>query len=182
MTARAHPSAKAALLAGTLLMACAAAPDPQQLTAVDQLIAATDAASLALRELDRGRYTRADSLFGDQDSALRARFAQPLRPEAAQPLASQWIALRHAAAMGADHERVLGELLASAERLRALRSDIAQGAVAPRAAAPLIAAEQQRHAAVMDAAHAVMDNYRILQRAWDRRDTVRTLLATQHLP
>jgi hypothetical protein len=180
MTRRALPSALAAFIASALLMACAAPPDPQQLTAVDQLISATDAASLALRELDRGRYERADSLFSAQDSALRARFTAPLRPDTARPLANQWIALRNAVAMGGNHERVLNELLTSAERLRALRSDIANGAIARKQAAPFIAAEQKRHTALIEGAHAVLDNYRILQRAWDRRDTVLTLLATHH--
>ncbi len=173
---------QAALVLSALLLACAAPPDPQQLTALDQLISATDAASLALRELDRGRYARADSLFEDQDSAMRARFAEPLRPAAAQPLANQWIALRHASSMGADHERVLGDLLTSAERIRMLRNDLAQGAIARQEAAALITAEQRRHAQLIDGAHAVLDNYRTLQRAWDRRDTVDLLLAITPSP
>lgn len=165
-----------------LLLACATPPDPLQLTAVDQLISATDAASLALRELDRGRYERADSLFAHQDSAFRARFAVNLAPPAAAPLANQWIALSNAADMGRDHERVLGELLVAAERLRILRKDLTDGAIAPKEAATLLATEQKLHTSIIDATHGVIDNYRILQRAWDRRDTVLTLLATNHLP
>lgn len=165
-----------------LLMACAAPPDPQQLTAVDQLISATDAASLALRELDGARYERADSIFGQQDSALRARFQDTLDGGTARPLASQWIALRHAQAMGAEHGRVLHELLTSAERLRTLRGDLAKSAIGPKEATVIIAAEQQRHTALIEGAHGVMDNYRILQRAWDRRDTVLALLAIEQRP
>lgn len=177
MTPRALPSALAALIASALLMACAAPPAPEQITAVDQLISATDGAMLTLNELDRGRYVRADSLLRMQGEVFAQRFADTLGRNEARALGLQWIALTHAGGMGADHERILSDLIASGERLRVLRSDLANGAITSESAKAVIASEQKRHTEAIIAVHAVMDNYRLLQQAWDRRDTVQVLLA-----
>lgn len=182
MTPGIRSACSAAFTASALLMACAPDPDPAQLSAVDQLITATDGALLTLNELDRNRYLRADSLFALSEERFRARLSDTLAPTAAQALGSQWIALRGAAAMGKGHERILAELSAAAERLRLLRTDLAAGAISPEGGRPLIAAEQRRHAETIAGVHAVMDNYRLLQHAWDRRDTVEALLANAPLP
>lgn len=171
-----------ALLLAFLPLACTHAPDPAQLTAVDQLITANDGAALTLNELGRQRYLHADSLLTLDSARYAVRFADTLAPSSAQALGSQWLTLRHAAAMGRDHERVLGELILAGERLRLLRADIAAGALDAGAAASLIAAEQKHHSDVIGGVHAVIDNYRLLQQAWDRRDTVEQLLANTDRP
>lgn len=170
----------AAFITGALLMSCTHAPDAAQLTAIDRLIAATDGAALTLNELDRGRYALADSLFAQQADRYAVRFADTLSRAEAQALGSQWTALSRAADLGRDHERALAEAIAAGERLRRLRNDVAAGALQREQAEPLIAREQRLHAEVMAGVHAVMDNYRLLQQAWDRRDTVETMLANAH--
>lgn len=160
-----------------LWMACRQAPDPAQLTAVDQLISATDAAVLTLNELDRGRYRRSDSLFADQQAGFASRFEDTLDRSAAKALGDQYIALRASSTMGADHERVLAEIATSSERLRTLRADLAIGAIQKEKGALLITHEQERHTALIEEVHHVIDNYRTLQQAWDRRDTVAVLLS-----
>ena len=160
-----------------LFTACGQVPDPAQLTAVDQLITATDAAVLTLNELDRSRYARMDSLFAGERTRFDARFADTLGRDAAGMLGSQFILLRAAGTMGKDHERVLARLIEDSERLRWLRNDLANNALDAKEAAPLIAQEQRQHADVISGVHAVMDNYRLVQHAWDRADSVATLLA-----
>jgi hypothetical protein len=171
-----------ALLLAVLPLACAHAPDTAQLTAVDQLITANDGAALTLNELGRQRYLLADSLLTLDSDRFAARFADTLTPPSAQALGSQWLTLRHATTMGRDHERVLGELVLAGERLRMLRADIAAGALDAGESAALIAAEQKHHTDVIGGVHAVIDNYRLLQQAWDRRDTVEQLLANTDRP
>lgn len=172
----------AALLTGAVLQSCTQPPDPAQLTAVDQLISATDGALLTLNELDHERYVRADSLFDGEEARFTARFGDTLSRPEAKALGSQWIALSRAGSMGSDHMRTLAELASTTERLRALRNDIATGACGSDDASNYIAEEQRRHIGLMGSVHAVMDNYRLLQQAWDRRDTVTALLAQQPMP
>lgn len=165
-----------------LLLACRQAPDPAQLSAVDQLISATDAAVLTLNELDRRRYERSDSLYAGQRTAFSERFTDTLPRAAAGALGQQFITLRAAASMGAQHEHVLDQLIASSERLRNLRNDISGGALDAQQAALDIDGEQRHHASSIEAVHRVIDNYRTLQQAWDRRDSVMVLLANTQPP
>lgn len=167
--------------ASCLLLACAEAPDPAQLTAVDQLISATDGAMLTLNELDRGRYIRSDSLFALQQAGFNARFADTLARDAANGLGAQYLALRAAATMGRDHNRLLNDLVTAGERLRDLRKRLADGTMERPDGANAIAAEQQLHTALIEGVHVVMDNYRILQHAWDRRDSVAHWLAGEQM-
>ncbi len=160
-----------------LLVACAKAPDQHQLSAVDQLITATDGAALTLNELDRSRYEEAVSMLTSDSAAYAWRFSDTLRPEEARVLGSQWTTLRGASTMARDHERVLAELIASAERLRALRNDLLSGAMDAARAASIIADEQKHHTEVSAGVLVVIDNYRALQQAWDRRDSVNLLFA-----
>lgn len=171
-----------AFATSALLWSCVQPPDQAQLTALDQLISATDGALLTLNELDRKRYSLADSLFGVEESGFMARFSDTLSKPEARALGNQWIALSRSGAMGSDHMRVLDALATTAERLRVLRKDVADGAMSGKDAAPLVAEEQRRHIGLMNSVHAVMDNYRMLQQAWDRRDTVTALLAQQPIP
>jgi len=182
MTTGIRKPRQAAFVMCALMSACAKPPDQQQIAAVDQLITATDAASLTMNELNRARYAEADSQRSADSSLYAARFAEALRPEEARALGNQWVALNGAHAMARDHERVLIELIASAERLRALRHDIANGAFDREQAAPLIATEQQLHTEMIGGVHAVIDNYRLLQQAWDRRDTVASYFAHSATP
>ncbi|MBL0127165.1 MAG: hypothetical protein IPP83_06825 [Flavobacteriales bacterium] len=172
----------AALLLGVLVVGCAEPAQPAQLTAVDQLIFATDGATLTLNELDRERYDRSDSMFAFQQPLFTDRFTDTLNPVAAQALGSQYISLRASANMGRDHVRVLDELITTSARLRILRKRLADGTMDRNDGATAIAAEQQHHTAVIVGVHVIMDNYRQLQRAWDRRDTVNTLLALGQQP
>lgn len=160
-----------------MLMACEQPANPAQLGALDNLISATDAAMLTLNELDRGRYDRSDSLFASQQAAFSDRFRDTLGRDAAQALGAQFVTLRSAAVMGNEHERVLTEIAANLERLRKLREDIATGALEASQSAPYLKEEQQRHTAAIEAVHRVIDNYKLIQHAWDRRDTVDLLLA-----
>lgn len=182
MTASMRFPVGTALLISIGLGSCKHAPDPAQLTAVDQLIEATEAAALTLRELNRGRYAEADSLLAADSALFAQRFNDTLYPDDARALGNQWLALRHAAGMGDDHERTLADLIEAAERLRLLRADIAGSAFRDEQAAAVIRAEQERHTAVIGNVHAVIDNYRLLQHAWDRRDTVALLLAGSDAP
>ena len=79
--------------------------------------------------------------------------------------------------MGSDHERLLADITSSSERLRVLRSDLSNGSIQKEKGALLIGHEQQRHTAIIEEVHHVIDNYRTLQQAWDRRDTVAVLLS-----
>ncbi|MBK8499747.1 MAG: hypothetical protein IPL52_13260 [Flavobacteriales bacterium] len=97
-------------------------------------------------------------------------------------LGSQYIVLRAAGTMGTDHERVLADIGSASERLRLLRNDLTAGAIAPKSAAALIATEQQQHTGLIDAVHRVIDNYKLVQQAWDRRDSVAVLLADTNTP
>lgn len=181
-----NPSIRTAYLAAfvscALLVACAEAPDTAQITAVDQLISATDGAMLTLNELDRERYVRSDSLFIAQQGAFTNRFTDTLGRDAASALGKQFLALRTSAAMGRDHVRVLDDLIASGDRLRRLRTQLAQGSMRRADGASAIAAEQAHHTALIVGVHGVMDNYRVLQRAWDRRDSVANWLADAKAP
>jgi hypothetical protein len=60
--------------------------------------------------------------------------------------------------------------------LRALRTDIASGAMDPRAAAPAIATEKVLLTQLEADTHRAFDNYRSLQRAWDQRHQVAQLM------
>lgn len=165
-----------------LVAACNQAPDPAQLNAVDQLISATDAALLTLNELDRERYLRTDSLLSAQRSGFAARFDDTLDRTAALALGSQYIVLRAAERMGADHERILADIGSASERLRDLRNDLASGAIEPKNAITLIATEQQQHSVLIGAVHRVIDNYKLVQQAWERRDSVAVLFAEMNAP
>jgi hypothetical protein len=182
MTHRIRTAYLIAFTSCALVVACAEAPDTAQITAVDQLISATDGAMLTLNELDRERYQRSDSLFTMQQASFADRFADTLGRDVAKTLGNQFLALRTASVMGEDHVRVLDDLIASGERLRALRTQLAQGTMRRAEGANAIAAEQAHHTALIVGVHAVMDNYRVLQRAWDRRDSVSNWLADAQAP
>ena len=161
---------------------CHQAPDPAQLTAVDQLITTTDAALLTLNELDRTRYHRSDSLFQEQRDSFAMYFHDTLDRYPAKALGDQFIALRASQEMGAAHERMIADIATSSERLRTLRTDIANAAMGKAQATSIVAAEQQRHTIMIEAVHRVIDNYRLLQLAWDRRDSVASLIADTNPP
>ncbi len=161
---------------------CHQAPDPAQLTAVDQLITTTDAALLTLNELDRTRYHRSDSLYQDQRGSFAMRFRDTLDRSTAKALGDQFISLRASQEMGTAHERTSADIAASSERLRTLHTDIANGAIDKEQAASLVTGEQQRHTTLIEAVHRVIDNYRMLQLAWDRRDSVAALIADTKPP
>lgn len=171
-----------ALAWGALAMGCAPAkPDPAQLSTVDSLITTTAAALLTLNELDAGRYHRLDSTYEATSSTFRARFNDTLDRTSARVLGDQYLLLRGARKLGDDHLRVTTDLRSTSERLHALRNDLAQGAIAPGKAGNLIDRERTQHAALTDEVYLVIANYRAVQQAWDRRDTVEQLLSIRAL-
>lgn len=176
-------TACSALAWGALAMGCApATPDPAQLSTVDSLITTTAAALFTLNELDAGRYHRLDSTYEATSSVFRARFTDTLDRNSARVLGDQYLLLRGARRLGADHLRVANDLRSTSERLHALRNDLAQGAIAPEKALDLIGRESTQHAALTDEVYLVIANYRAVQQAWDRRDTVEQLLSLSALP
>jgi len=160
-----------------LLHSCARSPNGETNAALDDLITATDAAMLTLNELDRGRYVRTDSLYETERPFFLRRFQDTLDRERAQLLGEQYVALRAAREMGHDHDRVLASAVMADERLRALRADHAHGAIGTDELGPLLAQEQRSHLVLMEAVHATIDNYRTLQRTWERADSAALFLA-----
>lgn len=160
-----------------LLGSCSRSPDGNRNAALDDLITATDAAMLTLNELDRGRYIRTDSLFETERPYFLRRFEDTLDRERAQLLAEQYVALRAARDMGHAHDRVLAAAVEAGERLRALRMDLAHGAIDLDELGPLLAGEQRSHLVLMEAVHVTIDNYRTLQRTWERADSAALILA-----
>jgi len=173
-------TAFSALAWGALAMGCApATPDPAQLSTVDSLITTTAAALLTLNELDAGRYDRLDSTYEAANSMFRARFNDTLDRNSARVLGDQYLLLRDARKLGDDHLRVVSDLRSTRERLHALRSDLSQGAIAPIKGTDIIDRERTQHAVLTDEVYLVIANYRAVQQAWDRRDTVEQLLSAQ---
>jgi hypothetical protein len=166
-----------------LVMSCSeAVPSAAQLNTVDSLVTATDAAVLTLNELDQGRYDRMDTLFQQHQARFLERFKDTLDPNSAHVLGDQFLQLRSARQLGEDHVRVMSDIAAASERLRALRTDLANGAIDTVAAAAIITNEERRHTALLDAVRAVIANYRSVQLAWDRRVEVDSLLMMTTAP
>jgi hypothetical protein len=69
------------------------------------------------------------------------------------------------------------DLATTKDRLHTLRTDLANGALAPVDARAHIAQESRTVGQLMAALDTVIDNYRAAQLAWDRRDTVERLLS-----
>ncbi|MEO8589062.1 MAG: hypothetical protein ABI432_06825 [Flavobacteriales bacterium] len=165
-----------ALAMNGLFQGCRTPADPAQLRTVDSLITTVDAAMLTLNELDRTRYQRTDSMFQVQRPLFEARFKDTLDRAAADVLGNQFLALRTAADMGRDHERVLNDLGTTAERLRALRLDLQNGAMEPPKGRIAMNRERTAWSLLETSVLGVIDNYRIVQRTWENVAQVDTLL------
>lgn len=160
----------------SLSVGCQGPADPEQVRTVHTLIAETEAAMLTLKELDRGRYDRADSLFRVDLERYDAVFTDTLTPEEASVLGQHYLTMRSAAAMGRDHDRIIAELAISGQRLRALRSDLSTGLIdGPRAAAA-IATERTLLRELMTNVQRCIDNYRMIQRTVGTQPRVDSLL------
>lgn len=178
MTHGIRSTACGALAWGALALGCAPAPpDPAQLATVDSLITTTAAALLTLNELDAGRYARLDSLFRSADAHFRDRFNDTLDTATARLLGDQYLLLRQAGRIGDDQLRMATDLATTKERLHALRTDLAHGAIAPADARTHIDQESRTVGRLMAALDTVIGNYRAAQLAWERRDTVERLLS-----
>ena len=156
---------------------CRTPADPVQLRAVDSLITTVDAAMLTLNELDRARYRRTDSMFQAQRPMFETRFQDTLDRATADALGNQFIALRGSAEMGAVHDSVLSDLTAATERLRALQLDLKNGAMEPEAGRPVISNEFKVWTSLESSVHGVIDNYRVVQHAWENVAHIDSLLA-----
>jgi hypothetical protein len=176
MTPRARTGATLALFLGVLVQACQRPADPEQVRTVDTLIASVESAMLALNELDTARYRRCDSLYRADHTTLEQRFRDTLERGEAGLLGNHYLLMRAAARMGQDHATLESLLRSTVQRLRALRTDIASGAMDPRAAAPAIATEKVLLTQLEADTHRAFDNYRSLQRAWDQRHQVAQLM------
>lgn len=178
-------AAIAALALNGFLHSCRTAPDPAQLRAVDSLITSVDAAMLTLNELDRARFQRTDSMFQAQRALFETRFQDTLDRATADALGNQFIVLRGSAEMGKAHENVLIDLGATAERVRALALDLKNGAMEPEAGRAALANEYKAWASLDSSVHVAIDNYRLVQSAWDNAahtDTLLTPVASTLLP
>ncbi|MCW5899424.1 MAG: hypothetical protein KIT10_09170 [Flavobacteriales bacterium] len=167
----------AALVGCVAPTACRQAADAEQLKAVDAMTTQAEAAVLTLNELDRRRYDRADSLFRATTDLFENRFNDTLGRQSAEQLGNHYLVLRSARAMGLDHDRVSTELAEAGRRLRALRADLAKGLMDPARGATAIATERLLLKDLDDNTHRLIDNYRALQRVWEGRQALDSLLA-----
>lgn len=136
-----------------------------------------EAAKLTLNELDRIRYDRAAALHRSDEGRFLKRFNDTLDRESAQLLADHFNVLRAASAMGEDHDLVMEEVKLTKERLKALRSDMTNGALDEKAAIPAIQQEERIISSMDSMVAQVIANYKAVQKAWDDLSTVDSLLA-----
>lgn len=167
----------AALTLGSLGLGCKPAVGPSHLKSVDSLLTTVEAALLTLNELDHARYTRATAVYRSESARFQERFKDTLDRPTAELLGNHFRLLRAAESMGEEHEQVLAALILGKERLKALRKDMESGAIHAEEAEVALAAERKAGTHVADQVDAVIANYRTIQRAWEERDTVDSLLA-----
>jgi hypothetical protein len=174
-----HPLPTVSLwLAGLLLCpACKQPASPGQLTAVDSLIVANQAALLTLRELDGSRFLRLDSMLHAKGPAIRRRFSDTLQPSEAQLLAPLYLGLRDAARMGSDQADLLQRIAARDERLQILREDLRQVRMGSNKAAGIIDLERRAQAFDHEQVLTTIDNYRRAQQLWEQCDSLDRVLA-----
>jgi hypothetical protein len=170
-------TALAAFACSGLLPGCRTAADPAQLSAVDGMITSLEAAMLTLDELDHGRYVRVDSLYTVHQQSFAQRFRDTLGRHEALLLANHFLVLRAARSMGDDHLALREHLADAAQRLRNLRQDLASGIMDHEQGAVALARERLILQDTEESVHRALDNYRTVQRAWDDRTEVGSLLA-----
>jgi hypothetical protein len=163
----------------TLLLsaACSRPASPGQVATIDSLIMANRAAMLTLRELDHQRYRRLDSLHGVHGPAIRARFADTLRPAEARLLAPIYLGLREAARMGNDQVALLQRIEQRDQRLVVLREDLATARIPLPDAAACIDLERRAQAYDHRQLLTAIENYRMAQGVWEQCDSVEHVLA-----
>lgn len=170
-----------ALFLGNLGAGCKPSSGPEHLSAVDSMLTTVEAALLTLNELDRERYTRATAQYQADAERFKERFRDTLDRATAERLGNHFRMLRAAEVMGNDHDRLVSELKMTKERLRALRRDLESGTVPSAEADRNCSAERAASANLAEHVDAVIANYRTIQRAWEERDTVETMMAdTNH--
>lgn len=152
-----------ALACCALAQACRTPADPGQLHTVDSLITFTNAALLALNELDTARYAEAEAFHARHAAALDSLLHDTLDSVNAELLVNTALVMRHVPHMAADHRRVAADLAASGQRLRALRTDLEKQAMAPAEGVPVVAQERSLTVQLDTAMHRLLDNYRTLQ-------------------
>ena len=150
---------------------------PSQLKSVDSLLTSVEAALLTLNELDRERYTRATAVYRSEALRFQERFKDTLDRPTAELLGNHFRLLRAAETMGQEHDLMLAELVVAKERLKALRQDLESGALDGQGAEVALAAERNVGKDMAEQVDAVIANYRTIQRAWEERDAVDSLLA-----
>lgn len=163
-------------------VACNTPASPEQISTVDSLITSVKASQLTLNELHRIRYDRAEALYRSDESRFMERFKDTLDRESARKLADHFNVLRAASAMGEDHDRVMEDVIRTKERLKALRNDMALGAMNSNAAAPAIAGEELMVMTLDSMVAQVIINYKSVQKAWDDLAAVDSLLAEHPRP
>jgi hypothetical protein len=167
----------AALTLGSMGLGCKPAAGPDHLKSVDSLLTTVEAALLTLNELDRERYTRAAEVYHTDLQRFQERFKDTLDRPTAELLGNHFRLLRAAESMGEEHDRMLAELIVSKDRLKALRKDMESGAIRAPEAEGALAAERRAGSHIAVLVDAVIANYRTVQRAWEDRDAVDSLLA-----
>jgi hypothetical protein len=164
----------APLLMGT---ACSQQVSSGQVAAIDSLIMANRAAMFTLRELDHQRYQRLDSLHGVYGPAIRARFADTLRPAEARLLAPIYLGLREAARMGHDQASLLQRIEQREQRLVVLKEDLTADRLTVHDAAAYIDLEHRAQAYDHLQLLTAIENYRAAQGVWEQCDSMEHVLA-----
>lgn len=146
-----------------LAHACRTPVDPGPLHTVDSLITFTEAALLTLNELDTVHYAEAEAFHARHAGTVDSLLHDTLDSAHAELLVNTALVVRQASRMANDHRRVAGDLVATSERLRALRSDIEKRAIAAAEAQQAVAHEHSIAVDLDTAMHRLLDNYRNLQ-------------------
>ena len=165
-----------ALVGSTTVSSCRRAADPQQLSAVDSLINALEAARLTLNELDTQRYAKADSILQATRALFLQRFNDTLAKDMAATLGDQFVQLREANRRGADQRNVHRSVVDAGLRLKQLRNDISVSALQVQDIVTALATERLAAEAIEAGVLQVITNYQTTQRVLDRQPLVDSLL------
>jgi hypothetical protein len=174
------------LIGSGLVTACRHTIDPHRIATIDSLITTMEAASFTLNELDGTPYTKADSILNTKRALFLQRFSDTLDRRTAAALGAQFVRLRDAARMAADHEQVRLAVERAMVRLQGLRTDLVTGAMDNEQSLSALTMEQGATNALDSSVQQVLANYRSMQGVLEEQTLVDSLLAgtgpTQHIP
>ncbi len=116
------------LIASGLLTACRSAAEPELVTTVDSLASHLAKSRDTLVDLDTNVYATADSLLTVDKERFLQRFNDTLDRTTATLLGDQFLRLRDAEKIAQDHRTIHALVVATNERISALRTDLLKGA------------------------------------------------------